>query len=113
VIRGACVYLATVDLFVARTVAYMMFAGLFAILALRPRNSPAIWELTFSHKLAVVLFAATRRKGTITTAFDMTALNDLDRLLQTGSKGISLRRQLQDKLIEHKQYIDRYGQDMP
>jgi hypothetical protein len=34
-----------------RTFAYMMFAGLFALLALRPRNSPAIWELTFGHKL--------------------------------------------------------------
>ena len=39
-----------------RTFAYMMFACLFAVLALRPRNSPAIWELTFGHKLAVSLF---------------------------------------------------------
>lgn len=39
-----------------RTFAYMVFAGLFALLALRPRNSPAIWELTYGHKLAVVLF---------------------------------------------------------
>jgi hypothetical protein len=39
-----------------RTFAYLMFAGLFGLLALRPRNSPAIWELTFGHKSAVVIF---------------------------------------------------------
>jgi hypothetical protein len=27
-----------------RTLSYLMFAGLFALLALRPGNSPAIWE---------------------------------------------------------------------
>jgi xylulose-5-phosphate/fructose-6-phosphate phosphoketolase len=64
-----------------------------------------------------------KEEGTITTAFDMTVLNDLDRfhlvmdtidrLPQTGGAGIYLKQQLQDKLIEHKQYIDRYGQDMP
>jgi xylulose-5-phosphate/fructose-6-phosphate phosphoketolase len=50
-------------------------------------------------------------------------LNDLDRfhlvmdtigrLPQTGDKGIYLKQQLKDKLIEHKQYIDKYGEDMP
>jgi xylulose-5-phosphate/fructose-6-phosphate phosphoketolase len=64
-----------------------------------------------------------KEEGTITTAFDMTVLNDLDRfhlvmdvidrLPQTGSKGSHLKRQLQDKLIQHKRYIDRHGQDMP
>jgi xylulose-5-phosphate/fructose-6-phosphate phosphoketolase len=64
-----------------------------------------------------------KEEGTITTAFDMTVLNDLDRfhltmdavtrLPQTGSQGVYLRQQLRDKLIEHKHYIDRYGQDMP
>jgi xylulose-5-phosphate/fructose-6-phosphate phosphoketolase len=64
-----------------------------------------------------------KEEGTITTPFDMTVLNDLDRfhlvmdtidrLPQTASAGNYLKQKLQDKLIEHKQYIDRYGQDMP
>jgi xylulose-5-phosphate/fructose-6-phosphate phosphoketolase len=53
----------------------------------------------------------------------MTVLNDLDRfhlvmdsvdrLPQIGDKGIYLKQQLKDKLIEHKQYIDKFGQDLP
>lgn len=39
-----------------RTFAYVVFAGLFAILAMKPRSSPGIWELAFGHKTAVVLF---------------------------------------------------------
>jgi xylulose-5-phosphate/fructose-6-phosphate phosphoketolase len=64
-----------------------------------------------------------KEEGTITTAFDMTVLNDLDRfhlamdvvdrVPQTGVQGLELKEQLQRKLIEHKQYIDRYGEDMP
>jgi xylulose-5-phosphate/fructose-6-phosphate phosphoketolase len=64
-----------------------------------------------------------KEEGTITTPFDMTVLNDLDRfhlvmdtidrLPQIGDKGIDLRQQLEDKRIEHKRYIDQYGQDMP
>src|SRR6185295_391636 len=64
-----------------------------------------------------------KEEGTITTPFDMTVLNDLDRfhlvmdtidrLPQTGDKGIYLKQQLKDKLIEHKLYIGKHGQDMP
>ena len=64
-----------------------------------------------------------KEEGTITTPFDMTVLNDLDRfhlvmdtidrLPQTGDKGIYLKQQLKDKLIEHKQYIDKHGEDLP
>jgi len=32
--------------------------------------------------------------------------------LVAGDKGIYLKQQLRDKLIEHKQYIDKYGEDM-
>jgi len=64
-----------------------------------------------------------KEEGTITTPFDMTVLNDLDRfhlvmdtidrLPQTGEKGIHLKQQLQSKLIAHRQYINQYGEDMP
>jgi xylulose-5-phosphate/fructose-6-phosphate phosphoketolase len=64
-----------------------------------------------------------KEEGTITTPFDMTVLNDLDRfhlvmdtidrLPQTGDKGIHLKQQLKDKLMEHRQYIEEHGEDMP
>lgn len=64
-----------------------------------------------------------KEEGTITTAFDMTVLNEIDRfhlvidtinrLPQTGEKGISLKNLLNKKLIEHKKYINKHGQDMP
>ena len=64
-----------------------------------------------------------KEEGTITTPFDMTVLNELDRfhlvmdainrLPRTGDKGIYLKQQLKDKLIEHKQYIEKHGEDMP
>lgn len=64
-----------------------------------------------------------KEEGTITTPFDMTVLNEMDRfhlvmdtidrLPQTGDKGIYLKQQLTEKLIEHKQYIDMHGEDMP
>ncbi len=64
-----------------------------------------------------------KEEGTVTTPFDMTVLNDLDRfhlvmdaidrLPQAGAKGAYLKQQLKDKLIAHKQYIGQHGQDMP
>jgi xylulose-5-phosphate/fructose-6-phosphate phosphoketolase len=64
-----------------------------------------------------------KEEGTITTPFDMTVLNDLDRfhlvmdtidrLPQTGDQGLLLKQQLIDKLIEHRQYINKNGQDLP
>jgi xylulose-5-phosphate/fructose-6-phosphate phosphoketolase len=64
-----------------------------------------------------------KEEGTITTYFDMTVLNDLDRfhlvqdvinrLPKLGASGATLKKVVQDKLIEHKQYIDKYGEDMP
>jgi xylulose-5-phosphate/fructose-6-phosphate phosphoketolase len=64
-----------------------------------------------------------KEEGTITTPFDMTVLNDLDRfhlvmdtidrLPQTGEKGAALKHRLAGKLLEHKRYIDANGEDMP
>ncbi len=64
-----------------------------------------------------------KEEGTITTPFDMAVRNDLDRfhlamdvidrLPQTGSKGAYLKQQLQDKLIEHTHYINEHGIDLP
>jgi xylulose-5-phosphate/fructose-6-phosphate phosphoketolase len=64
-----------------------------------------------------------KEEGTITTPFDMTVLNDLDRfhlvmdaidrLPQTGDRGVSLKQELKGKLLEHKRYIETNGQDMP
>ena len=63
-----------------------------------------------------------KEEGTITTAFDIRVQNDMDRfhlvrmcnrLPQLGSKGAYLKQIMQDKLIEHKQYIDKHGIDMP
>jgi xylulose-5-phosphate/fructose-6-phosphate phosphoketolase len=64
-----------------------------------------------------------KEEGTITTAFDMTVLNELDRfhlvidvinrVPQTGNRGVYLKQQLQDKLLEHKRFIDHHGEDLP
>ncbi len=64
-----------------------------------------------------------KEEGTITTPFDMTVLNELDRfhlvmaaldrLPQMSAKGAYLKQQLQDKLVEHKRYICKHGEDLP
>jgi len=64
-----------------------------------------------------------KEEGTITTPFDMPVLNEMDRfhlvmdvidrLPQLKGKGDYLKQEMQEKLIEHRQYICTYGQDMP
>ena len=64
-----------------------------------------------------------KEEGTITTPFDMTVLNDLDRfhlamdtidrLPQTGDAGAALKQQLIEKLQEHYLFIRKHGVDMP
>ncbi len=64
-----------------------------------------------------------KEEGTTTTPFDMRVLNELDRfhlvqdsvdrLPQLGIKGAYLKQLVQDKLIEHKHYIAKYGRDLP
>ncbi len=64
-----------------------------------------------------------KEEGTTTTPFDMVVLNDLDRfhlvgdvidrLPGLGPRAAYARQALRDKLIDHKNYIHKYGQDMP
>jgi xylulose-5-phosphate/fructose-6-phosphate phosphoketolase len=64
-----------------------------------------------------------KEEGTITTAFDMTVRNDLDRfhlvmdvIERTGIAGTqaeALHQKMEEKLIEHADYIKEYGIDMP
>jgi xylulose-5-phosphate/fructose-6-phosphate phosphoketolase len=64
-----------------------------------------------------------REEGTTTTPFDMVVRNDLDRfhLVQDvisrvpklGYLGVYVKQAMRDKLIEHKEYITTYGDDMP
>jgi xylulose-5-phosphate/fructose-6-phosphate phosphoketolase len=64
-----------------------------------------------------------KEEGTITTPFDMAVLNDLDRfhlamdtidrLPQLGARCAYLKQELRDKLIDHRRYIEKYGDDLP
>ena len=62
-------------------------------------------------------------EGTTTTPFDMVVLNNLDRfhlvidvidrLPDLGSRGADTKQYLQNKLLDHKSYIEIHGEDMP
>ena len=64
-----------------------------------------------------------KEEGTTTTPFDMTVLNELDRFHLAGdvidrvprlrNVAALAKQRLRVKLIEHKQYITRVGEDMP
>ena len=64
-----------------------------------------------------------KEEGTTTTPFDMCVLNDLDRfhlvqdvvdrLPQLGARAAYAKQALRDALIDHKEYIYKYGEDAP
>lgn len=64
-----------------------------------------------------------KEEGTISTPFDMTVLNEMDRfhlvqdvidrLSEPSSAAIYLKQKMQDTLITHRIYINEHGQDMP
>ena len=64
-----------------------------------------------------------KEEGTTTTPFDMAVLNDLDRFHLAGdvvdrvprlrTLGAHFKQFLRDNLAEHKQYITRFGDDLP
>jgi xylulose-5-phosphate/fructose-6-phosphate phosphoketolase len=64
-----------------------------------------------------------KEEGTTTTPFDMAVLNDLDRFHLVGDvidrvamlapHAAYAKQAIRDRLIDHRQYIHRYGQDMP
>jgi len=64
-----------------------------------------------------------KEEGTTTTPFDMVVRNDLDRyhlaedvidrLPKLGANAAYVKQELRNKLIEHNEYIRKYGDDMP
>ena len=64
-----------------------------------------------------------KEEGTTTTPFDMCVINDLDRfhlvgdvidrVPKLGERAAYAKQEIRDKLIDHREYISRYGDDMP
>jgi xylulose-5-phosphate/fructose-6-phosphate phosphoketolase len=64
-----------------------------------------------------------KEEGTTTTPFDMVVLNDLDRfhlvgdvidrVPKLGNMAAYAKQSVRDRLIEHREYIRTYGEDMP
>ncbi|NMA36798.1 MAG: phosphoketolase, partial [Papillibacter sp.] len=82
-----------------------------------------VHELTYRRHNKNIHVRGYKEEGTITTPFDMRVQNDLDRfhlvmdvvnhLPQLGNRGAYLIQTMKDKLVQHKQYIRQYGEDMP
>ena len=64
-----------------------------------------------------------KEEGTTTTPFDMCVINDLDRFHLVidvidrvpglAARAAYAKQAIRDKLIDHREYIRRYGDDMP
>ena len=82
-----------------------------------------IHELTYTRENRNMIVKGYNEEGTITTPFDMRVQNEIDRfnlvktalhmLPQYGNKTASLHQLMNNKLVEHKEYISEYGEDMP
>ena len=83
-----------------------------------------VHELTYRrHNNRLMHVRGYKEEGTITTPFDVRVQNDVDRfhlvieaiknLPQLGNRGAFLYQKMRDKLVEHKQYIQKYGVDLP
>ena len=82
-----------------------------------------VHELTYHRNNKNLHVRGYQEEGTITTPFDMRVQNNIDRfhlvmdvvkhLPQLGNRGSFLLQMMRDKLVEHKQYIAEYGQDLP
>ena len=82
-----------------------------------------VHELTYRRHNRNLHVRGYKEEGTITTPFDMRVLNDIDRfdlvidtvrrLPQLGNRGAYLVQKMQDKLVEHRQYIRDNGVDLP
>ena len=82
-----------------------------------------IHELTYRRHNKHLHVRGYTEEGTITTPFDMRVLNDIDRfhlvidvvqrLHSLGNRGAYLVQRMNDKLVEHRQYIKDHGVDLP
>ena len=82
-----------------------------------------VHELTYRRRNKNLHVRGYKEEGTITTPFDLRVQNDIDRfdlvidtvkrLPQLGNTASYLIQEMQDKLVEHRQYITTYGQDLP
>lgn len=81
-----------------------------------------IHQLTYKRTNQDMHVHGYKEEGTITTAFDMRVQNELDRyhlvmdalkyLPKLGNRGSRLNQWCKDKLVEHKQHIDAFGEDL-
>jgi xylulose-5-phosphate/fructose-6-phosphate phosphoketolase len=84
-----------------------------------------IHELTYTRHNRNLVVKGYNEEGTITTAFDMRVQNEIDRFHlvkeviynlkgeENLSKYASIIQEMNNKLVDHKEYISEYGEDMP